>query len=69
MYVSFLFHLTRSVAFMCLINSHPRQPDLPVRLQKDIPLTPYNREVFYIEGSPVGYNDYVPADTSISVAG
>jgi NADPH2 dehydrogenase len=44
-------------------------PDLPVRLQKDIPLTPYNREVFYIEGSPVGYNDYLPADTSISVAG
>ncbi|KAI0000408.1 NADH:flavin oxidoreductase/NADH oxidase [Russula vinacea] len=43
-------------------------PDLPVRLQKNIPLTPYNREVFYIEGSPVGYNDYLPADTSISVS-
>ncbi|KAF8482739.1 NADH:flavin oxidoreductase/NADH oxidase [Russula ochroleuca] len=43
-------------------------PDLPVRLRENIPLTPYNREVFYIEGSPIGYNDYFPADTSISVA-
>jgi len=43
-------------------------PDLPTRLQKNIPLTPYNREVFYIPESPVGYNDYLPADTSISAA-
>ncbi|KAF8499692.1 NADH:flavin oxidoreductase/NADH oxidase [Russula emetica] len=43
-------------------------PDLATRLQKNIPLTPYNREVFYIPESPVGYNDYLPADASISVA-
>jgi NADPH2 dehydrogenase len=43
-------------------------PDLPVRLREDIPLTPYNRDVFYIEESSVGYNDYLPAHTSTSVA-
>ncbi|KAF8482740.1 FMN-linked oxidoreductase [Russula ochroleuca] len=43
-------------------------PDLPIRLQKNIPLTPYDREVFYVEESPVGYNDYLPADTSLSAA-
>ncbi|KAI0284118.1 FMN-linked oxidoreductase [Russula brevipes] len=43
-------------------------PDLPIRLQKNIPLTPYDREVFYIFESPIGYNDYLPADTSISAA-
>jgi len=43
-------------------------PDLPVRLQKNIPLTPYNREVFYTAESPVGYTDYLPADTSILTA-
>ncbi|KAF7291155.1 Oxidored-FMN domain-containing protein [Mycena indigotica] len=34
-------------------------PDLPVRLQRDIPLTPYNRETFYLvgENSPRGYTD------------
>jgi len=41
-------------------------PDLPTRLQKNIPLTPYNRAVFYVPESPVGYTDYLPADTSIS---
>ncbi|KAI0000412.1 FMN-linked oxidoreductase [Russula vinacea] len=43
-------------------------PDLPVRLRENIPLTPYNREVFYIEGSSVGYNDYLPANTATPVA-
>jgi len=41
-------------------------PDLPIRLQKNIPLTPYNREVFYVDESPVGYIDYLPADAPIS---
>lgn len=37
-------------------------PDLPFRLKEDIPLTPYNRETFYIpgdrEGTEIGYIDY-----------
>ncbi|KAF8506296.1 putative NADPH2 dehydrogenase chain OYE2 [Hysterangium stoloniferum] len=33
-------------------------PDLPVRLQKNIPLTPYNSNTFYLKKSPVGYIDY-----------
>ncbi|KAF8514933.1 hypothetical protein BU17DRAFT_68141 [Hysterangium stoloniferum] len=33
-------------------------PDLPVRLQKNIPLTPYNYNTFYLKKSPVGYIDY-----------
>jgi len=44
------------------------QPDLPIRLEKNIPLTPYNREVFYMAESPVGYIDYLSADASILAA-
>lgn len=44
------------------------QPDLPIRLQKNIPLTPYSREVFYTAESPVGYIDYLPIDASVSAA-
>ncbi|KAH8103315.1 NADH:flavin oxidoreductase/NADH oxidase [Cristinia sonorae] len=33
-------------------------PDLPIRLARDIPLTPYNRNTFYTVLSPVGYTDY-----------
>ena len=33
-------------------------PDLPFRMQKDIPFTPYNRETFYKAKSPEGYIDY-----------
>ncbi|KAK1232843.1 hypothetical protein PQX77_004009 [Marasmius sp. AFHP31] len=35
-------------------------PDLPYRLQHDIPLTPYNRSTFALLGSlePIGYTDY-----------
>ncbi|TCD71420.1 hypothetical protein EIP91_010126 [Steccherinum ochraceum] len=33
-------------------------PDLPVRLEKDIPLTPYDRDTFYTTLSPKGYTDY-----------
>ncbi|KAF8520636.1 putative NADPH2 dehydrogenase chain OYE2 [Hysterangium stoloniferum] len=31
---------------------------LPVRLQKNTPLTPYNSNTFYLKMSPVGYIDY-----------
>ncbi|KAI9448666.1 NADH:flavin oxidoreductase/NADH oxidase [Russula earlei] len=43
-------------------------PDLPIRLEKNIPLTPYNREVFYTVESPIGYIDYLPADKSLVAA-
>ncbi|KAK1232842.1 hypothetical protein PQX77_004008 [Marasmius sp. AFHP31] len=35
-------------------------PDLPYRLQHSIPLTPYDRSTFYLQGSlePRGYTDY-----------
>lgn len=33
-------------------------PDLPYRLLKNIPLTPYSRDMFYIDESPRGYIDY-----------
>ncbi|KII91971.1 hypothetical protein PLICRDRAFT_154156 [Plicaturopsis crispa FD-325 SS-3] len=35
-------------------------PDLPIRLKHDIPLTPYNRDTFYAPGPPGdnGYTDY-----------
>ncbi|KAJ8081503.1 hypothetical protein PM082_007348 [Marasmius tenuissimus] len=35
-------------------------PDLPYRLQHSIPLTPYDRSTFYLQGSlePTGYTDY-----------
>jgi NADPH2 dehydrogenase len=33
-------------------------PDLPFRVKKEIPFTPYNRETFYKVGSPDGYIDY-----------
>ncbi|KAF5362616.1 hypothetical protein D9758_009608 [Tetrapyrgos nigripes] len=39
-------------------------PDLPERLEKDIPLTPYNRSTFYLLGDTTGkgYTDYPFAD-------
>ncbi|THU82254.1 NADH:flavin oxidoreductase/NADH oxidase [Dendrothele bispora CBS 962.96] len=39
-------------------------PDLPKRLEKNIPLTPYNRSTFYIPGDTTGkgYTDYPFAD-------
>lgn len=33
-------------------------PDLPFRVIKGLPLSPYNRDTFYNGGSPVGYIDY-----------
>ncbi|KAI0795061.1 NADH:flavin oxidoreductase/NADH oxidase [Abortiporus biennis] len=43
------------IAFGRLFISNP---DLPLRLKKNLPLTPYNRETFYVPESPVGYIDY-----------
>ncbi|KZT25907.1 FMN-linked oxidoreductase [Neolentinus lepideus HHB14362 ss-1] len=40
------------------------QPDLPYRLLKDIPLTPYSRDLFYNTESPHGYIDYPFAEES-----
>ncbi|KAF8501856.1 hypothetical protein BU17DRAFT_102186 [Hysterangium stoloniferum] len=40
-------------------------PDLPVRLQKNIPLTPYNYDTFFAKKSPVGYIDYSPAEEEV----
>ncbi|KAL5505025.1 hypothetical protein ACEPAH_7688 [Sanghuangporus vaninii] len=37
-------------------------PDLPVRIKKEIPFTPYNRATFYLTGKVEGYNDYAFAD-------
>jgi hypothetical protein len=34
------------------------QPDLPLRLKKDLSLTPYDREKFYNAEQASGYIDY-----------
>ncbi|KAI1134837.1 NADH:flavin oxidoreductase/NADH oxidase family protein [Hypoxylon sp. FL0543] len=33
-------------------------PDLPFRVRKGLPLNPYDRNTFYLPGSPKGYTDY-----------
>ena len=38
------------------------QPDLPARVKKGIPLTPYDRKTFYSIQNPKGYIDYPFAD-------
>lgn len=38
------------------------QPDLPLRLKKNLPLTPYDRGNFYAVRDPGGYVDYKYAD-------
>ncbi|EIN05622.1 NADH:flavin oxidoreductase/NADH oxidase [Punctularia strigosozonata HHB-11173 SS5] len=43
-------------------------PDLPLKLKEDIPLTPYNRDTFYLPENPKGYNDYPFVDSQIDVA-
>ena len=37
-----------------------RQPDLPARWQREIELSPYDRDSFYLHGNstPLGYTDY-----------
>ncbi|KAI0314930.1 NADH:flavin oxidoreductase/NADH oxidase [Amylostereum chailletii] len=49
------------VSFGRLYTSNP---DLPTRLEYDMPLTPYDRSTFYTEGSPEGYNVYSFAEES-----
>jgi NADPH2 dehydrogenase len=36
----------------------PSQPDLPLRLKKNLPLTPYDRRKFYNAEQASGYIDY-----------
>ena len=40
------------------------QPDLPIRLQYDIPLTPYVRDTFFAQLGPIGYNTFGFAEDS-----
>ena len=42
-------------------------PDLPLRLQHDLPLNPYKREFFW-GGSEVGYTDYPFSDQAVAAA-
>ncbi|ETW79286.1 hypothetical protein HETIRDRAFT_453737 [Heterobasidion irregulare TC 32-1] len=45
-------------------------PDLPLRLRKDLPLTPYHRETFYHpRNSPIGYTDYPFTKEEPQIAG
>lgn len=37
-------------------------PDLPARIKKNIPFTPYNRDTFYLNKNPLGYIDQTFAD-------
>ncbi|VDB95567.1 unnamed protein product [Peniophora sp. CBMAI 1063] len=39
-------------------------PDLPIRLQHNLPLTPYVRESFFAERDPAGYNTFGYAEES-----
>ncbi|KZV68022.1 FMN-linked oxidoreductase [Peniophora sp. CONT] len=45
-------------------RNYTSNPDLPIRLQYNIPLTPYERETFYAELEPAGYNTFGIADES-----
>ncbi|KIJ07050.1 hypothetical protein PAXINDRAFT_91013 [Paxillus involutus ATCC 200175] len=56
------------VAFGRLYISNP---DLPARLQQDIPLTPSDRSTYYLAGNltPLGYSDWTEADGSAVVEG
>ena len=56
-------------SFILVIRTHRRldyQPDLPVRLRDNIPLTAKDRSKYYMEGNltPLGYNDWPFADGS-----
>lgn len=41
------------------------QPDLPLRLKKDLPLTKYDRSHFYTAESEEGYSDYSVAPENV----
>ncbi|CAK5284574.1 unnamed protein product [Mycena citricolor] len=48
---------------VCFGRHYISNPDLPDRLEKNIPFTPYDRNLFYLQGedSPRGYTDYPTA--------
>jgi hypothetical protein len=50
----------RFTGSLMLIPSLFSQPDLPTRLERDIPLTAYDRSTFYLVGQnePRGYTDH-----------
>lgn len=51
-----------SVVYLLLYDFQPRtQPDLPARIAKGLPLTHYDRRLFYSEGEE-GYITYPFAD-------
>ncbi|KAI1445005.1 NADH:flavin oxidoreductase/NADH oxidase family protein [Annulohypoxylon stygium] len=43
-------------------------PDLPFRIQKDLPLTPYDRNTFYNPGATEGYIDYAFSEEFVKAA-
>ncbi|KAI2470459.1 NADH:flavin oxidoreductase/NADH oxidase family protein [Annulohypoxylon bovei var. microspora] len=43
-------------------------PDLPFRLQKGLPPTPYNRDTFYTPGATEGYTDYAFSEEFLKAA-
>jgi NADPH2 dehydrogenase len=65
--IAFGRHFISNVSLIPVIFLWPTlmgrvQPDLPLRLEKDIPLHPYDRSTFYAAESPVGYIDQPFAD-------
>ena len=49
------------MSFHDMTNNHIailQQPDLPLRLKKNLPLTEYDRAKFYNAGEASGYVDY-----------
>ncbi|VDB88486.1 unnamed protein product [Peniophora sp. CBMAI 1063] len=45
-------------------RDYTSNPDLPIRLQYDLPLTPYVRDTFYSQLDPAGYNTFGFAEES-----
>jgi NADPH2 dehydrogenase len=58
---TFIANVTTILPFLrrgTLANITVTQPDLPLRLKHNIPLNPYNRSTFYLQGNaPTGYID------------
>lgn len=53
--------LTDGMASFCSI-----QPDLPLRLKKNLPLTKYDRQTFYEAEAEKGYSDYPFAPENVA---
>ena len=53
-------------AALLLVDSACLQPDLPLRLLKDIPLAKWHQVDFYAPEEPRGYTDYPFARESVS---